>query len=67
MGKKITALLRQGPEFRKIRITFCVVVRFGCPIAEMKDTVMPVHMPLDLYKNMYSFKSYSRKHFRGLC
>ena len=48
---------------RKIGITFCVVVRFWCPIAEMKATVMPLHMLLDLSKNIYFSKSYSRKLF----
>ena len=48
---------------RKIGITFCVVIRFWCPIAEMKATAMPLHMLLDLNKNIYFSKSYSRKLF----
>ena len=44
-------------------ITFCVVVRFWCPVAEMKATDMPLHVLLDLSKNIYFSKSYSRKLF----
>ena len=55
-------IIKQSPQ-RKIGITFCVVVRFWCPIAEMKATVMPLHMILDLSKNIYFSKSYSRKLF----
>ena len=44
-------------------ITFCVLVRFWCPIAKMKATDKPLHMLLDLSKNIYFSKSYSRKLF----
>ena len=39
------------------------MVRFWCPIAQMKATTIPLHMLLDLSKNIYFSKSYSRKLF----
>ena len=39
------------------------MVRFWCPIAKMKATDKPLHMLLDLNKNIYFSKSYSRKLF----
>ena len=39
------------------------MVRFLCPITEMKATVIPLHMLLDLSKNIHFPKSYSRKLF----
>ena len=61
-GSKLCLIIR-GPPLGFLGITFCVRVRFWCPIAKMKATDMPLHMLLDLNKNIYFSKSYSRKLF----